>query len=416
MPCSIRRFRLMLALTCLPFVPFAGGADWPQFLGPERNGTYRGNDLAAEWPKAGPATVWRMPLGTGWSGPVVSAGRLIIFHREGDEEILDCLEAATGKRVWRATHPTAYVDGFGFDNGPRATPAIADGRIFAMGAEGTVWCVEFTSGKKLWHVNVREKFGAPKGFFGHACSPLVHGGRVWLNIGGAAGAGIIALDTATGKLALKATDDEASYSSPIAIGTGDAAQLIFFTRHNLFSLRPATAAVNWQLRWSPAMQASVSAATPLAAGSVLFATASYGAGAVALEFSATGTRKLWDGDDILSAQYGTPAHREGHLYGFDGRVDTGARPELRCVELRTGKIKWSSDRVDAGAIILAGGELLVVTQNGQLVRVAARTDGFHERTRAQLLGLEVRAHPALADGRLFARDKQRLIAVDLRAR
>src|SRR3974390_3194529 len=149
--------------------------DWPQFLGPSRNGAYGGTDLASNWPSEGPSAVWQRSLGHGFSGPAVAEGKLILFHRVGDREAVECLNARTGEGFWSFTYPTAYQDEFGFDDGPRATPAIAEGRVYTFGAEGMVHCLDLSSGKKIWEVDTKGEFQAPSGFFGMACSPLVEG-------------------------------------------------------------------------------------------------------------------------------------------------------------------------------------------------------------------------------------------------
>ncbi len=140
---------LLLACLLAGEVPAAGG-DWPQFLGPRRNGEYLGNDLAATWPGSGPATLWRRPVGQGFAGPVVANGKLILFHRQGDEEVVEALDAASGEPLWRSAASTGYRDDFGFDEGPRATPAVAAGRVFAFGALGRLRCLELETGEVAW--------------------------------------------------------------------------------------------------------------------------------------------------------------------------------------------------------------------------------------------------------------------------
>jgi len=161
--------------------------DWPQFLGPTRNGVYVGTNLATSWPEDGPPLKWRTKIGRGFSGPVVSDGRLIIFHRLDSGAIVDCLESQSGKPIWRYQYHTDYVDDFGFDEGPRSTPAIASGFVYTFGAEGTLTCLAMADGKLLWKVDTRSRFNASKGFFGAACSPLEEGQSVLLNIGGGKG-------------------------------------------------------------------------------------------------------------------------------------------------------------------------------------------------------------------------------------
>src|SRR5207247_6385890 len=193
----------------------ARASDLPQFLGPSRNGVYPGTDLAESWSKEGPPIIWQKKVGQGFSGPVVAAGKLILFHRLEDKETVECLEAKTGNPIWSFDYPTSYRDDFGFDEGPRATPAIAESRVYAYGAQGILNCLGLADGKKLWSVDARKEFRAQKGFFGIACSPLIEGNSVLLIVGGSEGAGIIAFDKNTGKVLWKTANDEASYSSPV---------------------------------------------------------------------------------------------------------------------------------------------------------------------------------------------------------
>ena len=178
-------FSIILLCSLVRPVPVAHAQDWPQFLGPTRNGKYAGTDLTTVFPKAGPPVVWKKTIGQGFSGPVVADGKLILFHRMGDKEIVECLDSATGKEIWRFDYPTHYRDDFGFDEGPRSTPSIASGRVYTFGAEGMLHCLDFATGKKLWAVDTHQQFDVRKGFFGAACSPLVEGRAVLLNIGGA---------------------------------------------------------------------------------------------------------------------------------------------------------------------------------------------------------------------------------------
>lgn len=405
-----------IVLGLLASLSLGRAADWPQFLGPTRNAIAAGADLADSWPKDGPPVAWQHKLGSGWAGPVIAGGKVIVFHRVGGQEVVECLEAATGKALWKQAFTTSYVDNFGFDNGPRGTPCVADGRVFVFGANGNLHTLDFATGRPLWSVDAPKDFGADKGFFGFACSPLIEGRSLLVNIGGKDGAGLVAFDPATGKVLWKANDEEASYSSPITATINGQRHALFFTRHHLVSLDPASGTARFRFPWGPKMHASVSAAVPVVSGDTVFISAGYGAGAAALRVKSGGVDRLWSGEEQLTAQYVTPVLRDGFLYGFEGRVDTGPRPELRCVDLATGKVRWSTTRVPHGGIILAGRDLLITGDTGELIRVNADPKEFVETGRAQILGREGRAQPALAEGRLFARDKTKLVAVDLRKR
>ncbi|MBI3874797.1 MAG: PQQ-like beta-propeller repeat protein [Verrucomicrobia bacterium] len=391
----------------------ARASDWPQFLGPTRNGVYPGNDLSSSWPKEGPPVLWQVPVGQGFSGPVVAQGKLVVFHRRGNEERIERLDAHDGREQWKFAYATHYVDDFGFDPGPRGTPAIADGKVFAYGADGALHCLDFATGKKIWSADCKREFGARKGFFGLACSPLVEGGAVLVNVGGTDGAGVVAFDTATGKVRWRATDDEASYSSPVAATFGGRRLAVFLTRAHLYGLDAKSGQVAFEFPFMPPIHASVTGAAPLVAGDTIFISASYNLGAAALRVKENGLEKLWASDDAISSQYASAVERGGFVYGFDGRVDTG-HPSLRCVELRTGKVRWSEADVNYGTVILAGETLLILSEKGELLRVAASPEKFTLLSRAQALPFFARSHPALADGLFYARGKDKLFCVDLR--
>jgi hypothetical protein len=399
----------------------AGGAaaDWPQFLGPERNGVYTGPALATSWPKGGPRVVWRIPVGSGFAGPVVTAGRLILFHRIGNEEIVEALEASTGKPRWRFAYPTAYRDDFGFDEGPRSVPVVASGRVYTFGAEGQLHALDFATGKKIWSEDTTGRFRVRKGFFGAAGSPLVEDGRVLVNVGGTTGdkdAGIVAFSADTGAVLWRATNHEASYSSPVGATLGGRRRVLFFTRQGLVGLDPAAGTVLFQKSWRSRSQASVNAASPLVVGDLVFISATYETGAALLRVQNDRLTELWSSDDVMSNHYATSVYRDGYLYGFHGRQEFN--PSFRAVALTTGKVQWSVDRFHAGTVTLAGDKLLILRETGELLLAPAAPDAFRPIGQAQILPPTVRSYPALADGFLYARNNDTghdiLACLDLR--
>ena len=391
----------------------ANGADWPQFLGPSRNGIAGESNLLARWPSEGPRQLWSLKVGQGFSGPVIAQGKLILFHRVGDQEAVECLNATNGASLWKFNHPTAYRDDFGSDEGPRATPTIAADKVFTVGAEATVHCVDLGTGKKVWEVNAKETLQARKGFFGFACSPLVEGSNVIVNIGGPE-AGIVAFDAATGRVRWKVTDHEASYSAAVAATLDGKRLALVFTRNGLVGLNPAGGEVFFEFPFRSASHASVNAATPLVIGKKIFLSASYETGAILLDYKTNGVKAVWSSDDAISAHYATPVHRDGFLYGFHGRQER--RPALRCVELNTGKVRWNHEGLGAGTVTLVGDTLLVMSEKGELLSVQATPQQFKIVARAQILPYEVRAAPGVANGLFYARSKEKLVCVDLRPR
>ena len=403
--------RALIAAICVSTVATAIAQDWPQILGPTRNGVYSGPPITRTFPKSGPPLVWTREVGAGFAGPAVAAGRLILFHRVGGREVVDALDAATGKTIWTAEYPTAYRDDFGFDEGPRAIPLIDGGRIFTHGADGMLQALDFATGRKLWAVDTRRDFSVAKGYFGAASSPLVDGDRVLLNVGGR-NAGIVAFDVATGKAVWTATSDEASYSSPVMADIAGQRTAVFFTRAGLVALDPASGAVRYQHRWRARMAASVNAATPLVIKDQIFLSASYSTGAVLLQVAGGAVKPVWSGDESLSNHYSTSVHRDGYLYGFEGRQEFGQ--SLRCVELATGKVMWNVDGFGAGTLMIAGDLLIITRESGELVLAPASPKAFQPAARAQLIPGVIRAYPALAAGTFFVRNEHTLAAFSLR--
>ena len=386
--------------------------DWPQFLGPDRNGTYEGPAISTEWADGGPVRLWKVGVGQGFAGPVVVGERVVAFHRIGNAEVVDALDRTTGKRLWRYEYSTSYRDDFGFDEGPRSVPVVADGTVYTFGAQGVLSAVALETGKLQWAVDTAERFEVPKGFFGAAGTPLVEDGRVLLNPGGPKG-GLAAFDAKTGDLLWSATEDESSYSSPSGATLEGRRLALFFTRSGLVAVDPKTGEVVHRLDWRSRSRASVNAAAPLVMGDVVFVSASYGTGAIALEAKGSELETLWSSDDAMSNHYATCVERDGVLYGYHGRQEYS--PSLRAVELRTGKVLWSEDRFGAGTVTLAGDKLLVMRETGELLVVKVSPESFQVLARTPLLKRTVRAYPALSDGVLYVRNERTLAAFDLTA-
>lgn len=405
-----RSLLAILTLSLLPAVVLAD--DWPQWLGPRRDGTSRNQGLVDSFPKDGPKILWHRDIGEGYSGPVIAGDRLVLFHRIDNEERVECLNATTGKPLWKFAYPTEYQDALGKGNGPRSTPAIHDGKIITLGAEGTLHCLSLDDGKKIWSRSLTKEYKTPLGYFGIGTSPIVEQNLVLLNVGGAK-AGIVAFDLATGKETWKATNDPISYSSPVVCTIDGARLAIFFTRTGAVVLDPKTGDVKFQKRWRARIDASVNAATPLVIGNLAFFSTSYDTGALLLKLRKDGADEVWTDEEVMSNHYNTCIHLNGYLYGFDGRQEAG--PSLRCVELKSKKVLWDREKFGCGTMALADGRLIVLTEKGDLHLIKATPEGFQEQAKTRLLNAgPCRTQIALANGRLYARDQEKLVCVDLR--
>jgi outer membrane protein assembly factor BamB len=405
------RFSVAILVVGLVTGVTALAADWPQYLGPDRNGTYPGPPLLESWGASGPKVVWKKQIGQGFAGPAVVQGRVILFHRVGNEEVLESLDAKTGMPSWRYAYPTNYRDDFGFDEGPRAVPVVSSGVIYTFGAQGQLHAVDFAKGTRIWSEDTMKKFGVPKAFFGAGGSPLVDGGRVIANVGGDK-AGVVAFDAKTGAVVWTATEDDASYSSGVTATIGGRRSAVFLTRDNLLGLDPATGSVQFQRRWRARNANSVNAATPLVVGDMIFVSAEYGPGAGVLRVDGSKLVDVWTSDEVMSNHYATSVYYDGYLYGFHGRQEFG--PSFRAVDFKTGMVKWSQDQFRAGSVTLAGDKLLIVREGGELILAQATPQAFRPIARAQVLSGVLRPYPAIADGLLYIRNENTLLCLDLR--
>jgi outer membrane protein assembly factor BamB len=406
--------RSLLALALCATAAAAG--DWPQWLGPNRDGA--SPEKVAPW-KDAPKVLWQQPVGEGNSSPVVAGGRVYLHTRVADknEEELTAYDAQTGTRQWHTAYARADFKSL-FGNGPRATPAVAGGRVYTHGITGVLTCFDAASGNQLWQVDTWKDFQAPKLFFGVSCSPLVEGQAVLVNVG-APGASVVAFDKDKGTVLWKALDDKASYSSPIAFGQGKAWQVVFLTHAGLVSLSPADGTVFWKYPLVDLL--SESSTTPVKAGDLLLAS-SITAGGVGLRLATKdgkpAAEEAWK-NPALTCYFSTPVP-VGPEHTF---VVTGTKPPalkveatLRCVETKTGKELWNRPKVGkyhASLLRTGDGKLLMLEDGGSLVLLEPSAEKYQELARSKVCGEEAWAHPALADGRLYLRDHRELICLEM---
>ncbi len=386
--------------------------DWPQILGPERNGIASDERLADDWPENGPAEVWRRPVGRGFAGAAVEGERALIFHREGDVERLDALDPATGEVLWEEGSPTRFQPQYGRDDGPLAVPTISDGRVITLGPSGSLICRKLDSGEPAWSHNIRDEFDAREGFFGMACSPLVDDGKVFVNVGGReAGAGMVAFDLESGEVVWKSVADGASYSSPILADVDGVRHLIALTRMKCVSLDPQNGDVRFEFPFG-LRGPTVTAANPIVFDGHLFVSASYGIGAVYAEVGSDSVESVWSSNDIMSSQYTTCIEHEGLLYGVDGRQDIPPA-DLKCFDPRTQQVLWTEPGFGYATLIKADGKLLITKTDGELVLAKLSSEAFQPLARAKVLSGTVRALSALAGGRLFVRNEDTLLCLSV---
>jgi len=400
--------------------PVAAG-DWPQILGPERNGIAAADEtLATEWPAEGPYTLWQREVGSGYAGVAVANKRAVLFHRVDGKEVTESLDAASGKTIWTDEHPTTFAPQVGGGDGPLCVPVIQGGRVFTFGAEGVLTCLDAATGKQLWLRDTHTDFGAQPGYFGAGSSPIVVKDLVIVNVGGGQKeAGIVAFAVATGKTVWTKTSERASYSSPVLTTIADVPHLIVVARYRVLLLDPATGAIRWQFSFGQ-RGPTVNGANPLAikgkdGNPHLLVTAAYGIGSVYGAFDKNKFTKLWDGDQSLATQYCTPIALGGFLYAIDGRDDQPPA-DLKCIAQSTGEVLWKEPDFGYGTLIFADGKLIATKENGELVLFQPDTAGLQVLARARPFAGTIRALPALAAGKLYIRDDHTLKCLSVKPR
>jgi outer membrane protein assembly factor BamB len=387
--------------------PSSGSAgEWPQILGPRRNGIAVGEKLLERWPQTGPKLAWQQPVGSGFAGVAVAAGRAIAFDRQSDSEVVTARDAKNGKKLWSTGAPVRYESSIAPDNGPRCVPLIQGNRVFVLGAAGRLRCLALADGKEIWQRQILNDFDVAPSYFGVGSAPLLVDDKLLVNVGGRNGAGIVAFNVADGTTAWKATDEGASYSSPTLATIGGRPIAIFVTRLSVVGIDPATGKVQFRFAFGQ-RGPTVNAATPLVLNDHLFVSASYGVGAVWAKISPMSAEELWRSDEVMSSQYATCVYYEGALFGIDGRQDVPPA-HLRCFDPRTRKVFWTVESFGTGNLILAGDKLLIMKTDGELVLAAADKARYQELARAQVLDGTAQPLPALADGLLYLRDENTL--------
>lgn len=380
---------------------------------------------------------WEYPKGTGYACPTIVGERLVVFHRVDKEEVVDCLNAGTGERLWRQQYAALYQPRYGDRASTRSSPTIADGRVFTYGVAGMLHCFELATGKLIWKRDFAVQPGLAPAFFGTGSTPLVLGNRLVLNVGTKDGTCVIALDAASGRELWKSKHQwGASYASPVPAKIhGRECVLVFAGGQSrpptggLLTLDVATGEILNATPHRPELAESVSASSPVIADpqrALVFVSEAYGAGGVMIEIAADFRAKVLWRTDALGAYWMTPIVKDGCLFGFDGQSQQLA--ELVCLEVATGKVLWRNDldrKFQRGSLLAADGAVLCLGENGDLAWLDLSRPGVVVKQQAKLFHApETWTMPALSNGMLYVCQnelgsggtKPRLICYDLRAK
>jgi outer membrane protein assembly factor BamB len=453
-----------VVLACSPLR--ASADDWPQWLGPQRDGVWRETGLLTEFPKDGLKVRWRIPVGSGYAGPAVAGGKVFVHDRvldagatnpdsgftppgskvAGKERVL-CLDEASGKVLWTHEYDCTYK--LGYPLGPRCTPTVAGGKVYTLGAMGDLYCLDTADGKVRWSKNWVKDYGASLGIWGASAHPLVDGDKLICLVGGK-GSVVVAFDKDTGKESWKALSaPEPGYAPPMIFTAGGKRQLIVWDPEAVSGLDPETGTVYWTQPFQLKPPSRMSISTPRYDDGLLFVTAFYD-GSLCLKLAADAPKAevLWkskskseqpDRTDFLHSIISTPVFKDGYIYGVC------SYGELRCLKADTGERLWSTRKATtkddkptrwANAFLVPltptplprgergrgeGERFFLFNEQGELILARLSPKGYEEISRAKVLEPTnnmpgrpvVWSHPAFANKCVYARNDKEIVCVSL---
>ncbi|UUO07780.1 PQQ-like beta-propeller repeat protein [Blastopirellula sp. J2-11] len=427
------RINWLLLGACLAIVSSALADDWPQWRGENRDGVWREDRILRKFPAEGPEVQWRAPIGSGYSGPTVASGKVYVTDRLVEPKQIErvhCFDERSGEKLWSHEYDCPYV-GVGYQAGPRASVTIDNGSAFALGTMGNLFCFDAASGAILWQRDLNAELKIRMPDWGIAAAPLVYRDRLILQIGGADGACIVALNTKTGKEEWRALDDRAGYSAPILIKQAGEDVVVCWTGDSVAGIDPKNGKVFWRFAWPP-RNMPIGISTPVVQGDRLFLTDFYdGALMLRLHQNEPTVEKLWlrvgrseRDTDALQSIISTPVFLPGVIYGCD------SHGELRCLDPQTGDRIWTDltatppNRWSNIHFVQNGPLFWLFNEKGELIIAKLSKQGFHEIDRAKIIepttaqlsrrGGVTWAHPAFAGRHVFVRNDQEIICVSLK--
>jgi outer membrane protein assembly factor BamB len=378
--------------------PVQAPAYWADFRGPNRAGAYNETEIETSWPAAGLPRLWKQPVGGGYASFTVGEGRAYTIEQRRDREAVTAYDIETGRELWAFAYPALFDEILG-GAGPRATPVYHEGLIYSLGAKGDLYCLSAQSGKPKWRKNILSDNAARNQMWGMAASPLIVDGMVVVTPGGAQGKSIVAYDRLSGEPAWRALDDPAGYTSPILATLAGRRQIVWISARRAVGLAPEDGALLWEYAFPAQMGMNCSQPVVVDESSVLLSSAE-GPGAALLEITKTGesysAHAVWQ-NNRMKNKFNSSVLYRGYIYGFDEAI-------LACIDPRTGELKWKGGRYGYGQLLLAGGHLVVVTEEGDVVLVEATPDGHRELARFSALEGRTWNIPAIDNGLLLVRN------------
>jgi outer membrane protein assembly factor BamB len=436
----------LLLLLTVADTSVSAADDWLGFLGPEGTGISSEKGIKP-WPANGPKVLWSLPLGEGYSAPIIVAGKCIVFDRVKDQARCRCLDATNAKELWSFSYTTSYEDRFGYDGGPRACPVSDGERVYLHGPDGILHALSLSNGKLLWKVDTLKVFSVAPNFFGVGSAPLINGDKLIVHIGGSPAAdinkplehvasnnsAIVAFDKLTGKVLYQCGKDLASYASPQIVTLHGKKTGLIFARDGLLAFEPDKGVELFRYSFRARMLESVNVSNVLVHQDQILVSESYAAGSTLIEKKNDQWTAVWTApprrrEAGIAAHMNTPIRIGEYVYGCTGRHPNEA--DLRCIEWKTGKVVWKEQpkvgdyQAGRGTLTYVDGHFLYLAEEGVLFLIKASSQGFEEVSvwdgrRGAAGGPPLPqlpepawAAPVVSEGRLFLRGQGKLVCLE----
>src|SRR5829696_6661511 len=382
---------------------------WTNFRGPKRDGKYDETPVSTNWPANGLPIIWKQPVGVGHSSFAVADGKAYTIEQRRNQEVVAAYDLGTGRELWAQKWNAEYTDSTG--DGPRSTPTWDQGRIYALGATGELRCLDANTGAVIWGKNILSDNQARNLPWAMAASPLIVDDKVIVLPGGANGKSVVAYNKMTGAPVWKVLDDPQAYVSPMLMDLAGRRQIVVVSSFRVVGLAPENGSLLWSYSWGTEMGINVS--QPIMVDqNRFFISSGYGKGAALVEVKGSGNSytatTIWENNNMKN-KFNSSVLHNGYVYGLDEGI-------LVCLDVNTGERKWKDGRYGYGQVLLAGEDLIITTDKGEIALVKASPDKYTEVARFSALQGQTWNYPAIASGRLLIRNSNEMAAYDTSAK
>ncbi len=384
--------------------------DWPQWRGAERDGLAQFSPINTTWPEKGLSRLWKKTLGDGFSAVSIWNKRAYTQYSNGYDEILICMNAATGKTLWKARLGASFLSSMGGD-GPRSTPTVSQGVVYTMSAFGTVAAHDALTGEDIWRIDLRKDHDGDVPDWGYATCALLHENMLIIEAGSKSGGLFMALNRTDGSIIWQSGTGKGAYSSPILATIGGENHIIFLTGKDVRGIRLEDGKQLWQTPFPTSYDNNI--ATPILFDkNKIYVSAGYGTGAMVFAVEQQGgiytAQEIWR-NKVMKNHMSTAVFADGYLYGFDNSI-------LKCIDANTGEEVWKTRGYGKGTLLMADGHLIILGEKGKLGIAPISSNGFQEKAAFKAISGRCWTMPSIADGRIYVRSRFEMACYDIDGR